>query len=406
MSSHPRLRTDLEFIPVQHEGKPFVLVRDPLGLVKEGQALPAELFQLMACLDGKHSLRDLQMLLMRRQGGVLVGTQEVERLLGQLDEAFLLDGPRYQEERRKLRSAFAAQRVRPCVQCGRAYPAERDALAQALDRLLETGGDPPGLPGEPVAVIAPHIDLSVGGPAYARAYACLGGRTFSRVIVLGVGHQLQEGFFSLTEKDFETPLGRARNDRRAVQDLAQAGRNLLAPDDFAHRHEHSIEFQLILLQHVLARPDFALLPVLCGPAGAILPRPSRRAYLDRAGLLLKALAALARDPARPTLIVVGVDLSHIGPKFGHPEPAAALEADARGHDQALLEAVEKRDSEALWEIHASSGDRYNVCGFSALACLLEILPEAEAVGLDYRLWHEAATRSAVAFAAMVFTRPA
>ncbi len=404
MSTHPRLRTDLEFIPVHHQGKPFVLVRDPLGLVQEGQALPAELFQLMACLDGNHSLRDLQMLLMRRQGGILVGTQEVERLLGQLDEAFLLESERYRQERRRLRSAFASQRTRPCAHCGKAYPAEPDALAQTLDKLLHSAPESPAHPGQPVAVVAPHIDLSVAAPVYAQAYQSLKGKAFSRVIVLGVGHQLSEALFSLTEKDFDTPLGRVRNDRTAVETLGEAGRDLLAEDDFAHRHEHSIEFQLVLLQHVLLRPDFTLVPVLCGPIGPALPRFSRQAYLDRAGRLLETLGALAGDAAHPTLVVAAVDLSHIGPKFGHAEPAATLEAEARQHDQALLHAVERKDARAFWETHAGGGERYHVCGFSALACLLEILPQAEGDLLDYRIWHEAATRSAVAFAAMRFSR--
>jgi len=35
----PSLRRDLEFYPVQLQGKQFVLIRDHLGLIQEGKAV-------------------------------------------------------------------------------------------------------------------------------------------------------------------------------------------------------------------------------------------------------------------------------------------------------------------------------------------------------------------------------
>ena len=42
---NPRLRMDLEFFPVQHEGRQMVLIRDQLGLVREGKAVDTGLYQ-------------------------------------------------------------------------------------------------------------------------------------------------------------------------------------------------------------------------------------------------------------------------------------------------------------------------------------------------------------------------
>jgi hypothetical protein len=70
----PPLRRDLEFFPVQLQGKQYVLIRDPLGLVQEGKAVEIPLYQFMALLDGTTTLRDLQMALMRQGGGMLVST--------------------------------------------------------------------------------------------------------------------------------------------------------------------------------------------------------------------------------------------------------------------------------------------------------------------------------------------
>ena len=42
-----------------------------------------------------------------------------------------------------------------------------------------------------------------------------------------------------------------------------------------------------------------------------------------------------------------------------------------------------------------SEDRFNVCGFPAMACLLEVLPPCKGKILHYQLRHEEATKSAV-----------
>ena len=60
-NSTPRLRTDLEFLPIQPGGQQFILVRDHLGLVQEGKAVALSLYQLMTLLDGTRTIRDLQM---------------------------------------------------------------------------------------------------------------------------------------------------------------------------------------------------------------------------------------------------------------------------------------------------------------------------------------------------------
>jgi hypothetical protein len=63
-----------------------------------------------------------------------------------------------------------------------------------------------------------------------------------------------------------------------------------------------------------------------------------------------------------------------------------------------------RDTDCFWSESERIKDRYNVCGFSALACLLEILPPSHGHLLGYEVFKEDPTRSAVSFAAAVFTR--
>ncbi|MCD6305561.1 MAG: AmmeMemoRadiSam system protein B [Deltaproteobacteria bacterium] len=398
----PGIRCDLEFFPIQHEGQQFVLIRDGLGLVEEGKAVGLPLFQIMGLLDGDTTLRDLQTALMRQKGGTLVSTDEIQRLVAHLDESFLLDSERYREARNRMIADFASRRLRPCSHCGKSYPRTPSELKARLDKILNSHPVPAPSETKITALMAPHIDLSVGFRSYAAAYQTLKGTACARIILLGVGHQLQGSLFCLTDKDFETPLGLLQADQEAVGRLREAGRDIIAANDFVHRTEHSIEFQAIFLQHVLPDLSPAIVPILCGSLQAGLPDYTRQAYQETAGGFLENLKSLVREPEQDTLIIAGVDFCHIGPKFGHTMPAPAMEAQARTHDRNLLRHLVNQDADGFWKESRSVGDRFNVCGFSALACLLEILPDCRGEVLHHEIWHEPPTRSAVSFAAAVF----
>lgn len=399
----PLARRDLEFFPVQQQGQQFVLIRDSLGLVPEGKAVGLPLYQMMTLLDGTTTVRDLQMELMRQKGGVLVGSDEINGLLTHLDESFLLDSERFKNARERIIADFTSRRIRPCSHCGKSYPKNPSELRVRLDEILDSELSIPEPEGKIEALIAPHIDLNVGYKSYSSAYQLLKYTAPSRVMLLGVGHQLQNTLFSLTDKDFETPLGITKSEQAQIRRLREAGRDIIASNDFIHRSEHSIEFQLIFLQHLLADNPFTIIPILCGSLQMGLPEYTRQAYQEKAGQFLEELRLILSAPDQETLLVAGVDFSHTGPKFGHEMPATYLEKSSREHDQNLLKHLSRLDAANFWEESRRVNDQFNVCGFSALACLLEVLPESHGKILNYEIWHEEPTRSAVSFASVVFT---
>ena len=401
----PRARTDLEFIPIRQSNQMVVVVRDQLGLVREGTALPSELFELMSLLDGSHTLRDLQMFMMRKKGGMLVGIDEVQAIIDQLDQYCLLESEKFIESRDKIVSEFVSSTLRPCSHCGTWYPANKGELEQRVEQILSQASVDAHPKGDSViALVAPHIDLNVGTKGYANAYTWLGSLDASRVIVLGVGHQMREGLFCLTAKDFETPLGLIRTDKDAVSELQGTVQQGLTPDDFPHRSEHSIEFQALFLKYLSKGEEFRIVPILCGSLWTGSSAYNRAIFVEKAGPFLERLQEMLQDKDNPTIIVAGIDLSHIGPKFGHDAPAAYLKGPAQAHDHALLDAALALDPEAFWEESTRVKDRYNVCGFTVLACLLEVLPESKGQLLHYEMWFEPPTQSAVSFCAAGFTR--
>jgi hypothetical protein len=399
----PPLRRDLEFFPVQLQGKQYVLIRDHLGLVQEGKAVEIPLYQFMVLLDGTTTLRDLQMALMRQGGGMLVSTEEVKSLLAHLDESFLLESEQFKRAKDAVVAGFVSKTVRPSSHSGRAYPADPRELKRKLDEILALEPDSPRLEGKVLALVAPHIDLSVGGRVYSRAYQALRDMSPKTVIILGTGHQMTQDLFAVSGKDFETPLGVAECDRAWVEKLKAPGGHLIAKDDFVHRTEHSIEFQVLFLQHILPKESFKIVPILCGNLQTTLPAYERKAYREKAGDFLQGVKGILDHSRDQTLVVAGVDFSHIGPKFGHEMPAQYMKGQSEVHDRSLLNSLAALDADSFWKESWRVKDQYNVCGFAALACLLELLPACKGRTLGYEMWHEEATRSAVSYAAVAFT---
>ena len=415
--SIPRLRNDIELLPASAQGSRAVIVRDSLGLIPKPIVLQGAILEFLSLLDGTRDIGEIQLALMRSRGGVLVSSGEMEKILDQLDDAYLLDTPRYRRERERIVREYALLDLRTPFHAGEAYPAESGELHNMLDDILYTGessSDDGIIPEEDLktkhrsgrlaAVVAPHIDLRVGRRVYASAYGAvkeLSPHPPKKIVVLGTGHSLSGHLLSLTVKDFETPLGRVTTDRDLAMLLKEAAGDIATPDDIAHRSEHSIEFQLIFLQHLFGS-DFTLLPVLIGSFHEVLEEVSAPSEIPSMNDFLQTLGSWMDETPGETLLVAGVDLSHVGPKFGHRKDASYMLPDAEKHDNILIDAMCGGNLGDFWAEMRLAGNRFNVCGFSPIACLLELLRGKPGDRLDYDVWREGATRSAVTFTAAVF----
>ncbi len=144
---------------------------------------------------------------------------------------------------------------------------------------------------QPKAIIAPHAGFIYSGPIAANAYACLKGRSISRVILLGPAHRYGfEGVAIPTAEAMLTPLGEVPIDdvlRSKVSHLS--GVQLF---DKPFDGEHCLEVQLPFLQKLLK--DFTVLPVVVGIDGG-----------DAAAEIIDSLWG-----GDETLIVISSDLSH------------------------------------------------------------------------------------------------
>lgn len=400
----PRVRHDIEIVPASYQGETVFVVRDTLGLIPQPVMLQEAGLNLLRLIDGRRSLQDIQLELIRQNNNLYVGLDAVRGMLQELDAARLLDSPDYRQARDRLIGDFVGRPRREAALAGRSYPEDPAELRSLLDGLLEEHGtqDPDSSARGTAALVAPHIDLAVGGRVYGRAYAAVRSRSPKRVVLLGTGHHLEDYFFSVSSKTFVSPLGQVNSAGSWIEELQAAGGEAVCPHDFVHRSEHSLEFQQIFCQFLFGN-SFSLVPILCGSFHQLLNRVSRPGEDENIRRFLEALTSCVEDEPE-TLVVAGVDFSHIGLKFGHETRAAALLNEAREHDHALIAALERGDILGFWAESRRVQDRYHVCGFSALACLLELFPEYTGRLLDYDFWREEPTQSAVSFAALLLTR--
>jgi hypothetical protein len=404
----PKIRP-VEALPVEIDGERLVYLRDPLGYASQGLLLPLPAFFIVSLLDGCHSPLDVQEAFARRFGDVLT-SDLLSHLVAQLDTHYYLEGERFATLEREARAHFAAAPTRPLAHVGTCYSGDRERLRAELDGFF-THVSGPGRPRGrgagrgPRAVIAPHIDLRVGGPCYAWAYREIAERSDAEVFVLfGTSHAPGSHPFILTRKDFETPMGTVRTDGAFIDRLEREYGGELFRDEILHRNEHSLEFQALFLQHVLGvHRAFRIVPILVGSFHHMVAARRRPVEDPAIGDFIAALQRVLAQEPRPVCLVAGVDFAHVGRKFGDaegldPEFLRWVEAE----DRSLLSPLERVDAAGFFDAVAKDGDRRRVCGLSPMYTLLATLGGGRGRLLHYDRSDEPQTQSAVSFASLVF----
>lgn len=244
--------------------------------------------------------------------------------------------------------------LRPSPIAGRWYEGRPRPLAESIDRWLDQA-ELPELPGEVVAVVAPHAGHMYSGAVAAHAFAAVRGLRPALVAVVSpMHHPYAAPLLTSAHAGYETPLGAIPIDRQAVAALDSALKRELGfgLTPVANDPEHSLEIELPFLQRALAG-EFQLLPVM---VRAQRPDVSRR--------LGECLAEVLCG--RDALLVASTDLSHF-----HPQREAKL------LDEAMLRQLAAFSPEGLFATEAKGEGE--ACGLGALAA---VLWAARALGAD------------------------
>lgn len=418
MDDKPRIRP-IEAFPVQQDGKILIYLKDPLNLATPIGISPVGYF-LLAHLDGRHAFVDIQAAYNQRFGALLM-SDDLKGFVDMLDQHYYLESERFQKYREAVMSEFRRLPTRAPAHVGGGYRSEPVALTAQLDSyFLAPKG--PGLPSAangaevpkaPKAIVAPHIDFHRGGPAYAWAFKPLAESAGADLyIILGTSHCGGQTPYILTRKDFETPLGLVETDGEFVSRLQAKCAEDCFTDEYLHRGEHSIEFQVLFLKYVAQKraaltgqPEkpFKIVPILVSSFHAMMMSQTLPEQTAAVGTFLRTLRELADGDSRQICFVAGVDLAHVGRQFGDTEPVTDeflkwVEAE----DHQLVDRLAALDAPGFFNEIAKDQDKRKICGFSPLYSLIHLLDGARGNHLHYGQAFTAETGSAVTFTSLIF----
>jgi MEMO1 family protein len=205
----------------------------------------------------------------------------------------------------------------------------------------------------------------------------------------------------LTHKPFETPFGRTRIDQTLVAELEAQPAAMV--EDYCHTIEHSIEFQVLFLQAIYGA-DVRILPLLCGSFGRTMHAGEFPEDDDHVKRFLGALGGIAEQEKERLFWVLGVDMAHMGTRFGDTF-AAHADCDemtlVRERDMLRIERVNASDARGFWNLIKEDQDDLKWCGSSPIYTFMKAVPQARGTLHHYQQWN-IDEKSVVSFAGISF----
>jgi AmmeMemoRadiSam system protein B len=397
----PRLRPYVQRVRDPRDPRVGYLV-DELRQCAEPLRLTLEEFQALQWFDGMRSLREIRAAAERRPGCWPLPLDRLVAVARRLDDALLLDGPRWQ------RHIARPDRDPACIGC---YDGNPQVLSRQIEELFTRPGGP-GLPerrqlnGGLCAALIPHIDYARGGGTYAWGFKEVFEHTdASLFIIIGTSHYSAQRF-TLTRRNFKTPLGTLSTDQDFIDRLVKHYGDGLFDDELqAHLPEHSIELEVVVLQWLFAghRP-IRIVPLVVGSFHDAILLDKHPAALEDVARMVQALRSAEAETPEPVCYLISGDLAHIGPKFNRRQPPlSGPELDrSRKQDQTLLQHLEQADSAGFYQVVAEENDARAICGFPPTVTLLEAVRPRRGRVLDYDRYIHPKGLESVSFASIGF----
>lgn len=405
---YPHLR-NLQYSPLKHGDEQYVVLWDPTGLSTEKLIVPLNLFYLFQYFDGEHSLEQLGAEYLKKYGEFLMPDRLI-KLVAELDEKLFLEGERYEKAKQQAIADYRAMSVRPAVFAGKSYESVPERLQEQLEGFFASeegpGVEPSEHRGQPIrGIVAPNYELKEAGPIYAWAYKALKeGQTPDVFVILGTCSTSLERGIALTDKDFDTPLGRVPVCKPVIDYVRLHGGERFFEEDIRHRYDYSIEFQLPMLQHVVgAHRPIAIVPILCSFPPAMLVETEYRPLFEHIDHFLVLFKRAIAETTRNVCVIASANLAHIGIRYGDRTPPTDFSFHrCMQTDLDMLKKVEELDAEGFAEFLLREGDKRHITGFAAIFLLLKLIQAQKGEVLRYDRQIVDQFNSTITYASMAF----
>ena len=381
---HPKLRP-VETHRTIHQGRPALLLRDPLRLTDRVLIVPQALTPLLMLCDGTRSVEELQAALAVRFG-LSLSRDQIEGFLRQLDEALLLENGRYAEAIQEALVTYRTAPFRPPALAGSSYPNDPDDLRRYLRGFQESAAQDVSPIADGRGLVSPHIDYQRGGPVYAQVWSRAAEmvREADLALIFGTDHNGSFGSVTLTRQSYATPFGVLPTATDVVDAVAVAiGPERAFAEELHHRGEHSIELAAVWLHYIREGKPLELVPILCGSFHHFVMGAAEPAEDPTFAAVIEALRKATAG--RRVIAVAAADLAHVGPAFGDPQPIDWTgKVRLQTADELLIQAMCQGDAEEFFRLIRAEGDRRRICGMPPIYLTLRFLDgvQGEPAGYD------------------------
>jgi AmmeMemoRadiSam system protein B len=148
-----------------------------------------------------------------------------------------------------------------------------------------------------------------------------------------------------------------------------------------------------------------ILPVLCGSFYESIAKGGLPEDDEEVRRFFEALGEMAAREGKRLAFVLGIDMAHMGRRYGDSFAANANAGEMVGieeRDRARIQRVEAGDATGFWElVREGNDDDLKWCGSSPVYTFLKTVPNARGELLRYEQWN-IDRESVVSFAGMVF----
>jgi len=237
---------------------------------------------------------------------------------------------------------------------GRWYTDDAEALKGQIDAFFKKAQVEPL--NNVIALILPHAGYFYSGQTAVYGLKAAD-KKYKRIVIIGPSHRVgMKNALSVPKvTHYETVLGQIPLDVAFIEKLRECPLFQDVPQ--AHKHEHSVQIELPLLQY--NRRDFKLVPIIAGDCSA--------ETIEKAADVLKSLVD------DETLVIASSDFVHYGPNYGYVPFKENIPEQIKKLDMGAYEYIAKLDSSGFLKYKQKTAA--TICGSVPVAILLSMLAE-------------------------------
>jgi AmmeMemoRadiSam system protein B len=385
-----------------HEGEIFAVMHDPFGYALTDRTLHVNAYNLLVSFAEEMTEEEMRKIIASSSSEPELA-DHFWKLIEQMDKDSFMLSERFVELKTRKDMEYLALEARPSICAGSSYPDNEKEINEWLSKLFNAV-DKTQYTDSAKAIVAPHLDFRLGealDTAYASAYHSIANSEADVYVILGTSHNISNDYFMFTEKDYETPLGKAEIDMELISGIDEILGDYMTIDDLSHKIEHSVEYQVVLLQHYFGK-DIKILPILTGSLYGELEQNDSEITSIRYNKILETIKATLSKQNKKAVFIASADLAHIGRKFGDEFDAANKLEELEKADLAMLNELTSDSESAFLKNIFACQDQWKVCGLAPITAAAKLADYKKAEMLNYNIWNEQETKSAVSFAALKF----